>query len=417
MKVHCPRSVLVISGMLLSICLFIYCVDKPPSTPQPARPDTPPEPYAGSLSCAGCHKNIYDTHIHTAHYLTSQAASLKNIKGSFASGENKFIFSDYTHVAMEKRKDGLYQVEYNEGVERKARRFDITVGSGTKGQTYLYWWKDSLFQLPISWFTAANQWSNSPGYLRVAFGRPITSRCLECHSTYVHVTSPPDARVEEYDHNILFGVDCERCHGPGLKHVQFHGQHPEEKTGKFIINPASFTRQQKLDLCIFCHGGRLEKTKPSFSFQPGDTLTNYFAMDTAQLNAADIDVHGNQYGLLAASKCFRMSQMTCNTCHNTHVNEAGKPALFSERCMTCHQDNSATHPQPASAPACKLKTLSATQLKQNCIDCHMPLQPSQAIMVQLEGETAPTSAYMRTHFIKVYPDETKKFLQSVKKSK
>ncbi|HVU59210.1 MAG TPA: multiheme c-type cytochrome [Puia sp.] len=409
MKAHCPRSVLVISGMLLGICLFIYCVDKHPSKTQSISSGAPPEPFAGSLACAGCHKNIYDTHIHTAHYLTSQEASLKNIKGSFEFGENRFVFSDYTYVAMEKRKNGLYQVEYNDGAEKKARRFDITVGSGTKGQTYLYWWKDTLFQLPISWFTDAGKWSNSPGYYRVAFGRPITSRCLECHSTYVRVTSPPNARVDEYDHNIVFGVDCEKCHGPGLQHVRFQGEHPEEKTGKFIINPATFTRQQQLDLCMLCHGGRLEKTSPSFTFQSGDTLANYFALDTAQQNAADIDVHGNQYGLLAASKCFRMSQMTCNTCHNTHINEAGKPALFSQRCITCHQEHSSNF--------CKLSTLSTARLKQNCIDCHMPQQPSQAIMMQLEGETAPTSAYMRTHFIKVYPDETKKFLQSVKKSK
>ena len=88
--------------------------------------------------------------------------------------------------------------------------------------------------------------------------------------------------------------------------------------------------------------------------------------------------------------------------------ESDLGGIVTKRCQTCHQDN--------SGHACKMNILSTTTLKQNCIDCHMPEQPSKAIIVQLQDNPAPVSAYMRTHLIKVYPDETKKFLLSLKKS-
>ena len=80
------------------------------------------------------------------------------------------------------------------------------------------------------------------------------------------------------------------------------------------------------------------KTVPSFSFEVGDTLANYFIKDTAAKDTANIDVHGNQFGLLAASKCFKMSGMTCTTCHNTHLNQRGMEEMFSQKCMSCHNE-------------------------------------------------------------------------------
>ncbi|RYF37959.1 MAG: hypothetical protein EON97_00235, partial [Chitinophagaceae bacterium] len=105
-----------------------------------------------------------------------------------------------------------------------------------------------------------------------------------------------------------------------------------------------------------------------------------------------IDVHGNQYGLLRASKCFRSSNMTCNSCHDVHNNERGKLALYSSRCMNCHSDlsaiNSATHKKLGN------------QVKINCVDCHMEVKPSKAISVFLPGDNVPTAAQIRSHFIK-----------------
>jgi hypothetical protein len=50
---------------------------------------------------------------------------------------------------------------------------------------------------------------------------------------------------------------------------------------------------------------------------------------------------------------------------------------------------------------------------QNCIDCHMPKEPSRSIVVFLQGADVPTSVLMRTHLIKIYPGETKKVLANL----
>jgi len=408
------RTIITISIITVSVFVLTKCINEQKEESK-AQTDVREvihsatwEQFAGSAACAGCHKNIYESHLNTAHYLTSTTASEKTILGSFDTGKNEFVFSDRVKVVMEKRDSGLYQAAYLNGVEKQSRRFDIVVGSGTKGQSYLNWTHNGLFQMPLTYFTAAQQWSNSPGYPgKAVFNRPITSRCLECHSTFVQKLSEPNKEPEEYDHNkIVYGVDCEKCHGPAANHVEFAQKNQTDSATHHVINPSKLSRQQNLDLCALCHGGQLNKTKPSFGFQAGDKLADYFTMDTAGRNTADIDVHGNQYGLLAASKCFKMSQMTCSSCHNPHQNEKGKVALISKRCASCHNNE--------HNKECKLKMTVGSVINKNCIDCHMPKQPSRSIAVLLQGSQFPVAALMRTHLIKIYPNETQKVLDKLK---
>lgn len=405
------NTTVVIAGMLLSVFLLTKCIDKEDKKKEEKKP-VAAEDFAGSASCANCHKAIYDTHIHTPHFNTSSPASEKNILGSFLEGKNLFNYDSGMAVKMEKRDSGLYQVGYYFGEEKIVQRFDIVVGSGAKGQTYLYRYGNYLVQLPVSFFTAANQWANSPQYptFPVLFNRPITSRCLECHTTYARKISPPANKLEQFDStSFIYGIDCEKCHGPAAKHVEFQTQNPKATNAKFIINPASFTREQKLDLCALCHGGPLKKTTQSFTFTAGDRLTDFFKMDTTVVNPDSIDVHGNQYGLLRSSKCFRMSNMTCTTCHNPHQNERGKDELFSQKCATCH---TAGHD-----PVCKLTSTMGTEINNNCINCHMPKLKSHSITELVKGEKEPTAAVIRSHYIAIYPAETKAYIDNLRKNK
>ncbi|MBZ5857807.1 cytochrome c3 family protein [Flavihumibacter profundi] len=393
------RSIITMVTIVMMVALLTKCIGR--QNQEEVKTSDWPE-FAGSAACEGCHKDIYAAHIKTAHFLTTKPATETYIKGSFAAGKNKFLFNNGMEVAMEKRNDSFYQVAYLNGIEKKIRRFDIVIGSGTKGQSFLNWKGNRLFQMPITYFTAADQWSNSPGYPgKAAFDRPITSRCMECHTTYAEVISPIGKEPEAFDRNkILYGVDCEKCHGPAALHVEFQTKNPLDTTGKYIVKPEQLSRQQNLDLCALCHGGRLVKTSPSFSFTAGDTLSKYFAIDTSRKNVADIDVHGNQYGLLASSKCFNKSQMTCSSCHNTHENEKGKLEVFSQRCLSCHKQE--------DGKQCKLFAKLGPVINKDCIDCHMPKQASRSIAVFLQGENIPTPALLRTHFISIYPEETKK---------
>ena len=370
--------------------------------------------FAGSETCAKCHKNIYDTHVKTAHYLTTRPAAEKYILGSFKNGENKYTYNPNLFITMEKRDSGLYQVVYFKGEEKKVLPFHMVIGSGTKGQSFAYWQGNRLFQLPITYYEFAHQWANSPGFpSKVQFDRPITSRCLECHSTYVKtISAPGEEREEFYRNKIMYGVDCEKCHGPAAKHVEFQTRNPNEKSAKYIINLAKLSRQQNLDMCALCHGGNIKRTQPSFTFTAGDDLSKYFITDslsTAAVNFGTVDVHGNQYGLLQSSKCFRMSQMTCSSCHNTHENERGKSQVFNGRCVTCHTNVHENFTSISQSPV--------PLIKENCISCHIPVKRSQSIVVFMPGSEVPTAALFRSHFISIYADETKNVIRAIKTSR
>ena len=102
-----------------------------------------------------------------------------------------------------------------------------------------------------------------------------------------------------------------------------------------------------------------------------------------------------------------MSNLTCITCHNTHGNEDGKIEVFSKKCLSCHNDE--------HGKICKMTSSVGPTIIKNCIDCHMPKQASHAVSVYLQGNDVPTSAMMRTHFIKVYPEISKQSVESFKK--
>jgi len=396
-------------GIIISCVFFLAkCVNSNDKKENQSRGDMFKR-FAGSRSCANCHQDIYNKHLLTEHHLSSAPSTDKNILGSFETGKNVFAFDPFTDVKMEKRDSGFYQVEYNNGNKIREGRFDIVVGSGRKGQSYLSWMNNRLVQLPITYFSPEKQWSNSPGYPphMVVFYRPITSRCLECHSTYFEKTSDPSKKLETFDHNkVIYAIDCEKCHGPAAEHVAFHSKNPSATEAKFVVNPGKLPRERLLDLCALCHGGALTKTKPSFQFEAGDTLSNYFSLQAVAQNADNIDVHGNQFGLLSLSKCFVIGKVTCISCHNVHENENGKIEIFSQRCISCHSNG--------HEKICKMTDQIGPSITQNCIDCHMPKQFSHGVAVYLQGADAPTPALMRTHYIKTYPNETQKIVNLLK---
>jgi len=373
--------------------------------------------YAGATKCLQCHKEIYNDYLHTAHFSSTRLADIHTMNGDFTPGHNVYYFSKDLKVVMEKHSDGLYQVAYLKGKQIKSEKFDLVFG-GIKAESYLYWHDNELFQLPISYFNALHQWTDSPGFDTVSanYTRMIGDRCFQCHSSYIQqiasgsqsITSP----VIKYDPaSLIMGVDCERCHGPGANHVDYQLAHPEDKTAHFMVSYKSLPRARKLDMCAVCHSGNKElMIRNIFAFKPGDTLANFKEEDLYQhpaVDSAKLDVHGNQYQLLSSSKCFLNSNMDCATCHNVHANQRQDIALFSQKCMDCHK--TATH------NFCPVASKIGGIIKSNCIDCHMPARSSNVIAVQTSGKGRAVPYLVRTHHIAVYPDASQAVIDYLKK--
>src|SRR5216684_6657577 len=153
-----------------------------------------------AVTCRTCHGSIVDSYAHTAHRTTSTEGGSKTIRGEFSPGHN--VLHTRTRgvgFTMEQRADGFYQTGWDSTTGgSRTERVDIVIGSGRRGQSYLYWRTGLLFELPVSYLTGVRQWINSPGYVdgQVDFNRLIEPRCLECHATLF--TLAPDRRVRRY---------------------------------------------------------------------------------------------------------------------------------------------------------------------------------------------------------------------------
>lgn len=391
-SVHCAGAMALPLVLSLQVALS---TSQGPTAPPPGRAVA-----AEALSCNPCHEQIVRRYVQTAHFTTSARATARSIKGTFSAGHNVLrTGSPGISFQMERRGDAFYQTGIDSANARSATaRFDFVIGSGRRGQSYLYWRQGLLFELPVSYLTGLHQWINSPGYRdgEIDFSRMIVPRCLECHSTAFPLTH--DRSAITYAGGYQLGISCVKCHGDGHRHVQHHASHPGEVRGRYILNPARFSRERQVDNCALCHSGARELRQPPFSYRPGANLDDYLypASDPVDLMP---DVHGNQVGLLQRSKCFRSSPtMACATCHDVHQPQR-TVAQFAQKCLACH--HGLRHPRAAEIGA---------RLIPECIDCHMPNERSRAI--EINTPSARFALSFRNHAIGVYPEVAASILQS-----
>jgi len=394
---------LVVTIIVASVLAFPQSGEKkPPAQSAPAPADVQRNSrtdYVGDDACRTCHAEHVDTFHRTAHARTSSTADEHSILGKFAPGENILktanpaLFFRMDEKVADGRASEKEPAFFQTAVQGKppnttshTERFALVVGSGGKGQTYLFWKQDQLFQLPVSYWTNLG-WVNSPGYRDgfANFDRPIIPRCLECHATYFDALSPPNHYSSA---GFTLGIQCEKCHGPGREHISREASKSAASAASAILNPARFPRDRQMDLCAWCHAGHGEASLPTFSYIPGEPLEKYIELPRPDPDAP-LDVHGSQIEMLKQSRCFAASTMTCLTCHDVHATQHDL-ADFSKRCLACHKPDSATFSK------------AGHRVSTNCIDCHMPMQETGLIVFEWNGRKVRPQ--VRNHWIKVYSE-------------
>lgn len=369
-----------------SICLFT-CTSRYKVGDDPRGPA-----YAGAASCVQCHGEIAGSYAHTNHFKTSSKTDFEAVKKIITSLNDTVRFPGGQLVVLEAADKKIAQTYMLNGEPAASQQMDLAFGSGEKAWTFGYWKDEQLYQLPLTYLSELKRWTNSPGFPadHPNYGRLIIGRCMECHSSYATVQNSLEQGMNYTEKiaasSIIYGIDCERCHGPAAQHVAFHKDNPREKTAKFMTAIGSLSRQQQLDLCATCHSGDPVKLRSIFAFVPGDSLSNYYMYYP---EAVKPDAHGMQMQSLMQSRCFLQSDLTCTSCHNPHIKESNKKEVFVQRCMSCH-----------------LKSEHAVTMEganNYCINCHMPLEASKSLDFNNSADQSGISYRLRTHRIAIYP--------------
>jgi Tfp pilus assembly protein PilF len=262
----------------------------------------------------------------------------------------------------QKRQDeaGNFLVDY-------AMEAHYVIGSGHGGYSYLTDRDGYLFQTPISWFTQKQIWDLSPSFDSGSLvGRPIDADCLFCHAN--RARNLPGYK-NRYEQPIFDGcvIGCERCHGPGGRHI--------ESTEKLdIVNPKKLTAALSDAVCEQCHlnGMRvLPYGRQQYDFRPGLPREEFFSVFTLASKSDEERPAVMNVEQLHESRCYLGSsgeeKLRCVSCHNPHqyVGPSQRVAYYRARCLACHEKQGCSLPREVRLQKSK---------EDSCIDCHMPRQ-------------------------------------------
>lgn len=336
--------------------------------------------YVGSESCRECHADETETFSLTHH---ARSLSLVGAESQPEGGVVEHGPSQRSYRVESTDKGMVHQesVMREDGTSREIAAYPVKyqVGSGSVARTYLVEDDGFLVESPVTWFTRRGKWEMSPGYEsaeQMSFRRVVRSGCLYCHVG--HVDNP---QRNGFKHHITeLSIGCERCHGPGEKHVsqQRNGGGSGSEGDQTIVNPARLSREISEDVCAQCHlHGDVQATvrgrRPD-DYRPGLPLSEYRLEFRGAQPDAEMKIAGHMEQL-RQSACWQKSPtLTCVTCHDPHSELAPEDRIAKHRatCVECHQDR-----------GCRESATAREAVGNDCLSCHMPQSKTEVTHVAL----------------------------------
>lgn len=351
---------------------------------QGAKPTVDPD-YVGSQVCATCHQSTYDSY-----QAVGMAQSFNRIEGvqpieDWTQNNSFYHEASEQYFEMSQRNGRYFQRRYkldesNNEIHTFEKEIAFILGSGNKERDYFYMSDTGeLIQFPVVWYTDEKAWGMAPGYNRAdheGFSRRVEYRCLFCHNAYPDLPEEwtrYETRRPRFSTELPAGIGCERCHGPGRKHVELalKGVRTTQLRAS-IVNPARLDRKLQLDVCMQCHLETSSSLLPDvvvkegrgvFSYRPGEPIEDYIAIFDYPLEAGRDEFNiVHQAYRLRKSVCFASSEMTCTSCHDPHSVPEDPATFYKARCLDCH----------TSSDDCQEARGVRAANGDDCVECHMP---------------------------------------------
>lgn len=221
------------------------------------------------------------------------------------------------------------------------------LGHGKSGQTYLLSYGDKLYESRLSFYAGlggldltAGATKSVPPSLTAALGREMQPDdirdCFGCHST--GAVNGLKLQLEQ----MVPGVRCEACHGPGAKHVA--AIKAGNITDKLIFNPAVLGGDQlNQEFCGACH-------------RSADAVAQMPQVD--EVNR----IRFQPYRIYFSACYSNDRRISCTACHDPHNEVKQAPEFYDAKCLACHQAEAKGNFKPAPHPA----------ETKGCVTCHMP---------------------------------------------
>jgi Tfp pilus assembly protein PilF len=392
--------IIIIALVLIGVGLWVARAWRRPASEAPAarRADDPRLTYAGPFrnihpdvayvgddKCAACHEEIARSYRqHPMGRSLLPIASIAARRRYDAAVHNPF---EALGTLFEVVPQGERVVHRQLGRDDKGQAVyeldmsvDYVLGSGTRGHSYLSERDGYLMQTPISWYSQKQIWDKSPGFgIEERPGRPVSGECLFCHANR---TRPRAGSVNHYETPIFDGynIGCERCHGPGGRHIVEPG-HKDAATGAdlTIVSPSFLEPKLRAAVCEQCHLKGAQRVLPRgrdlYDFRPGLPLEAFWSVFVADREPEE----GSRQAVghveqMYQSQCFLRSEekpkqgqrkLGCTSCHDPHRHVEGEArvAYYRQKCLTCHDSHG------CSMPAAARRQKSP---EDSCISCHMP---------------------------------------------
>ena len=293
--------------------------------------------FAGSKTCAECHKDAYNKWTNSHHGLAERVLLSSDPVADLKVSVNRVV--------------GVHPL----------RQFLVPTNNGRLQATEL-----AFDPVKHEWFNIFGEENRQPGEWGHWTGRGMNwnSMCATCHNTRLRKNY--DATTDSYKTAAAeMSVSCESCHGPMATHVQWQRKTP----GKNDPTIRRLSKTQMLSACAACHTRR---TELDGEFEAGADFFDHFGLtipDESDLYYPDGQVRDENYEVVSfMSSRMHAAGVSCNDCHEPH---SSKPILQgNDLCMRCHTGTT----QP---PAPRIEPLAHSHHKlgstgNSCVACHMP---------------------------------------------